>query len=531
MDGDLKYLKKHYGERFAHLCRSLFPTILEQEGLLTNIISSSFAHSRLLYDDIINEDIVANFRSFVYKKAFGTSGQEQIVTSDKTPEELLKEQGYILYPEIKTNEELQAFAKYYTRDEQLCSFHDEMRLNSTRVWFAVKQDVDQIKREDFLYPHRQDRYGTSVISIQFSKDDDCYLSIKNRYNHTVDNPDATFSNNLDNIVPGLTDAFSREYGLQQCNAQKNVDFNIPGYVTADDGRMYRENLELLDTSYCDNNNIIRNGQIIQYDKGMYILVENYLIDLSKRTIVNCINNAPDSFTKSIGEIKDIKVTKNSLGREITFIPKDGFDVKLVIDNHNQIVSYTNENVKVIEDDFLSSNVNMRELYLPNVKKIGDNFLTENKYLTKFNLNNVTQIGDSFLQNNLSLENIALPNLVLAGDKFMAFSYATINSIYLPKLSFIGANSLMCLHAREVNLPSLKTMGANFLFNDYELTKLVIPNVKRVPGNCFTFCRKLKDISANSLEVIGGNSFYAVPSEMEAKIKQIIQRNYISENSK
>ena len=31
---DLKLIKSEYGEDFAHLCRSLFPTLLEQEGKL-----------------------------------------------------------------------------------------------------------------------------------------------------------------------------------------------------------------------------------------------------------------------------------------------------------------------------------------------------------------------------------------------------------------------------------------------------------------------------------------------------------------
>ena len=29
---DLKLIKKHYGEKMAHLCRDLFPTLLEEEG-------------------------------------------------------------------------------------------------------------------------------------------------------------------------------------------------------------------------------------------------------------------------------------------------------------------------------------------------------------------------------------------------------------------------------------------------------------------------------------------------------------------
>ena len=56
--------------------------------------------------------------------------------------------------------------------------------------------LSRIRSENFKKPIREDEYGTSVMSIQFTKDEAHTLSIKNRYNHSVVNPDATFSNNL-----------------------------------------------------------------------------------------------------------------------------------------------------------------------------------------------------------------------------------------------------------------------------------------------------------------------------------------------
>ena len=49
---DLKLIKKYYGENFMHLCKKLFPTILEENGTLYNIISNSFSHSKNLYNEI-----------------------------------------------------------------------------------------------------------------------------------------------------------------------------------------------------------------------------------------------------------------------------------------------------------------------------------------------------------------------------------------------------------------------------------------------------------------------------------------------
>lgn len=107
-------------------------------------------------------------------------------------------------------------------------------------FFAVKKDVSNIKREDYKEPKREDKYGTSVISIQFTRDMANMLSIKNRYNHTVSNPDVTFSNNLDNIIPGLTASFENTYGLKQKNNGNSLE--IPQYVLASDGKYYKYNL-------------------------------------------------------------------------------------------------------------------------------------------------------------------------------------------------------------------------------------------------------------------------------------------------
>lgn len=65
MNQDLLKIKKHYGEKMAHLCRTLFPTLLETEGLLYSLIDKSFAHSRFLYDDIIKHKLEDEFQYFI----------------------------------------------------------------------------------------------------------------------------------------------------------------------------------------------------------------------------------------------------------------------------------------------------------------------------------------------------------------------------------------------------------------------------------------------------------------------------------
>ena len=55
MNADLKKIKKLYGEKMMHLCRSAFPTILEEPGKLVELMTDNFEPSRFLYEDIINK--------------------------------------------------------------------------------------------------------------------------------------------------------------------------------------------------------------------------------------------------------------------------------------------------------------------------------------------------------------------------------------------------------------------------------------------------------------------------------------------
>ena len=206
MNYDLKIIKDNYGERMMHLCRELFPTLLEKEGLLSSLILKKFNPSRFLYEDIIENKLVYDFKNYIYNLV--DVEKKEIIQTHKTPRELLSEAGYDFY-ECKTEEEIQSFKKYYETDEELCTFNGG-RLDRCYVFWAVKKDVDDIKRKDYKHPIRDDKYGTSVMSIQFTKGNINTLSIKNRYNHTVNNPDATLSNNLENIIPGLTESFEKE---------------------------------------------------------------------------------------------------------------------------------------------------------------------------------------------------------------------------------------------------------------------------------------------------------------------------------
>lgn len=186
--------------------------------------------------------------------------------------------------ECKTEQDIQSFRKYYYPGEELFTFNGG-RLNRCHVFFAVKKNVDQIIRTNFLNPQRQDEYGTSVISIQLTRGNTNTISIKNRYNHRVTNLDATFSNDLENIIEGLTKSFEQEYNLNIRKSKAN-GFEIPGYVKATDGKFYKYNYEINNIYYCTDNIIIDNFEVVDKytEKEKYIITDYFIIDLVNKKI-------------------------------------------------------------------------------------------------------------------------------------------------------------------------------------------------------------------------------------------------------
>lgn len=476
-NADLKWIKKHYGEKFSHLCRELFPSLLDSKGLLSKLISDHFMPSRELYYDLIQQNLIVAFKNYIYKLA--NIDTQELKSTNLTPEELMDKAGYILYPECQTEEDVQRFRHYYYRGEptpeyhggiperrkgeELCTFNGG-RLESDRVWFAVRKDVDEIKRENFKNPRREDDYGVSVISIQFTRSTPSTLSIKNRYNHTIQdvNPDDTFGNNLDNIIEGLTQSFIDTYSIE-LRDKGLAPLEIPGYVQANDGKFYKYNLEVENVYYCSNNIVIQNGMVKQFDKDKFLVFDYFVLDIENKKIIDYNYETykrrlkcPDAFVDSIGKIKEIKRVPSSEGLTILITPEDGEVVEIKLNKHNEIISYSNPNVKKIGKYFLAYNKALSNIELPNVTEINRSFLSNNRDLKQIDLPSVEIIADYFLDDNNSIEKINLPNVQRIGDLFLSRN-----------------NSLT-----EIHLPKVQRLGDYFLWNNKVLTKISIPNLRQ-----------------------------------------------------
>ena len=524
MNEDLKIIKKYYGEKMMHLCRQLFPTLLEQEGLLSRILLDIFAPTKFLYDDIVEMDGIKSFQDFIFYVA--NLDEDNKFKTNKTPKQLLKEIGYELY-ECKSENDIQKFKRYYAHGEELCTF-DGGRLNYCHVFFAVKQNAEKLKRSKFKNPERQDEYGTSVISIQFTKGKINTLSIKNRYNHTVSNPDATFSNNLENIIEGLTDSFQKEYNL---NINQNIskNFCLSNYVKANDKKYYKYNHEINNIYYCPNNIIIDRSEVKQLPKEKYIVLDYFIIDLVNKKIETYDKKIKDSFLDDLKDIEKIDVykTKNTTNKRIEILSKDGKLAIIEIDEKNRIIGYKNENIINIKDNFLYKNKSLKRLeaskletcgnyfliknidleyiYIPKLKEVGNNFLSYNKELKSLYAFELKKVGNYFLENNTDLYDIIVPKLKEVGNSFLISNYALLKfrapklekvgnnfissneflkSIFLPSLIKIGDDFLYFNHKlRNIDLPSVEKIGDNFMLSNSLLNEINIPNAKKI-GNDF-----------------------------------------------
>ena len=139
MNYDLMQIKKHYGEVMMHLCRKLFPTLLDEEGVLFNLLKSNFAFSRELCEDIINNDLILDFKHYIESQY---DRNLLLINKDMEPEEILDEIGYDLY-ECKSQKDILNFKKYFQDNEMICTFSGN-RLETSYVFFAVKKNVSDI---------------------------------------------------------------------------------------------------------------------------------------------------------------------------------------------------------------------------------------------------------------------------------------------------------------------------------------------------------------------------------------------------
>lgn len=504
MDKELRLIKKRYGETMMKLCRELFPSVLETEGLLLSILEEKFAHDRNLADEIIKrgKSKVMEFRNYISSFLPASYVPSEVKNdSGKSAKELFLEAGFVLFPECKTQEDINKFRHLYAKGEKLCSFNGG-RLEDTRVWFAVKTNYKDIKREDFPCPKREDEYGTSVISIQFLLTEKPTLSIKNRYNHAVTNPDNTFNSNLDNIAPGLMYAFLRDYNLAG-EFEPSYSFSLPFYTEAG-GKLYHYNQKINNIYYCDNNVIIENNEVVRLPDSV-ILADYFIFDKKNNEVFLYDPTLKDSFVSSFKDIKNIDFCDGI----IKVLTKDNETICVELNSHRGIKSLYNPSVKEVGDSFLRYAKHIESICMPALKSCGHDFIRLSREVREVELPSLEEVGDAFLLSSEKLEKISLPRLKVAKHHFISQG-VKVKEIFFPSLEACGYDFLFASReVGDVKLGSLSMCGSNFMHSVRSASDVSIPNLSYAPYGFMSRCIEAKNISMERLEETSDGFFEAL----------------------
>jgi hypothetical protein len=281
-------IKKNNGEKFAKTIRNYdngifdIPNIVdivkyageEAEPLLPYLIS-------LKKIEIKEEKITDSIDSLLSQ-----AGYDYVIADDL----------------IKQNQ----IKKYFAKGEELCTFDDKERYKNYHIVNVWKKNIDNIERENFINPSREDEYGTSCMSIQIGRKGG-FISIKNRYNHKVNNPDNTYNSNPDNIIEGLGQALKEHFAVDFSSQKVGINGNYHIYKDM----ILKYNYEI-NGIFIGEKFYIKNGELYIINNNEEIIIDYFLINLKNKKIENIVNSK-DCFSEVLeNEIKNKKIiiTKN-----------------------------------------------------------------------------------------------------------------------------------------------------------------------------------------------------------------------------
>ena len=410
------------------------------------------------------------------------------------PFQLLDQAGYHAF-EVHNLDEQNSIKRFFRQNEELCTFRDMHRYENYYIIHAVSHDVwrDPYAIQPAKNPQRQDEYGTSVISIQIRKTGG-FISIKNRYNHTVINPDQTFNSDPDEIIDGLSAALKAYF---------NVDWKSTG-VRLPNGFIQMGN-QILKTNFEINNCYIGDGfythgdSIIDIDKNNQVQLDYFIWDNQQKMLFNPLNER-DTFPKTFNKfIQNKKVTLLGKAPNQTILV-DGEKVIEIENNH--IVTLNMPHITTVEDNFLFRNKHLRSISLPNVTTIGSNFLYNNLKLQSISLPNASTIGDYFLNSNKNLKSIDLPNVKTIGSCFLN-NNCNLQSISLPMAEIIDNDFLQQnVNLQSLSLPAAVSVGNTFLMKNEQIKHLYAPRLQTVGHWFLHYNTELTQIDLPSLKSVG-----------------------------
>ncbi len=311
---------------------------------------------------------------------------------------------------VTSEDEKNMIRPYYRSDEEICTLKDPTRHEIKYMINAVKRNVADIKRENFKKIRREDEYGTSVISIQVSRNGGD-ISIKNRYNHTLDretgeNPDNTFNSNPDLISEGLSSALRQELG---------VDF----YTT------------IVEIPYWH----VRFGRcLFHYEHevyGVYFSKDHYLKDGQVKPLKDCLDIGGSYLSKD----GDLLLFDQRRGSGLFNVLNNEANGKKLKFETKGDLSYV-----YVGDRLLAKlkGSDMIGLYLKETMSLPDGFMSKAPLLEEFEAPNLLHIGDDVFKEAPCLKKVDAPNCLFAGSDALKESNEVV--INMPNVFKEGKNT-------------------------------------------------------------------------------------------
>ena len=201
-------IKKFVGENAYNVIKNM---AVDQEALRKALVTPQ--NARAVFSDL-NEFDAKSLCNEICNS--GTIGQ----TRETTQEEIIKVFNSVGYNRVifDNETEIADCKNYYINGEVICTYNNlQSRMREYHMLVAVKSNIDNIERAK--NPQREDEYGTSILNIQIARNGS-HMSIKNRYNHTVCEPDSTLNNNLDMLYMGLQSMVLGYYGFASLSSKK-----------------------------------------------------------------------------------------------------------------------------------------------------------------------------------------------------------------------------------------------------------------------------------------------------------------------
>ena len=442
-----KNIKKQNGEDFAKILR---------ENVLLDVPNLEYILKYAGKDPKDAHNLISVLRE-IRTKAQKVRAKPKV---NKDPIELLSDAGYDAFY-VQTLKQQNSIKKYFAPNEELCTFKDPDRYKQYYIIHAVKKDVKNIKRS--RNPQREDKYGTSVISIQIAKTGG-FISIKNRYNHTINNPDATFNHNPDNIISGLTASLQSKFSVNFMTSEAKM----PDNYRLINGQLCRFNYEI-DNVYFDEKYYFTGSEITPLKTSYEIMLDWVVLDVRNGSIRSVVKD-------SVLIRDEPEVLQNEISNNKIQIKKD-------IETGETIVNLINENRDVGE--------------LCRVKK---------GCITSLHLYKAEILAPRFLAFNHVLRELYAPKLRIM--KYACFRNAEmLEKLWIPELTnmgsscFIGNKCLMRLDAQRLKLMEMGCFAENEI-----LTVLNIPELEKMENNCFMHNSGLKELQAQKLKVMGNACF-------------------------